>query len=36
MRIVISSDNGNVAQHFGRCPEFTLVDIENGIVEKKE
>jgi len=36
MRIVISSENGNVAQHFGRCPEFTLVDIENGIVIKKE
>ena len=36
MRIVISTENGNVAQHFGRCPEFTLVDIENGIVIKKE
>jgi len=36
MRIVISTENGKVAQHFGRCPEFTLVDIENGIVIKKE
>ncbi len=36
MRIVISTENGNVAQHFGRCPEFTLVDIDKGIVTKKE
>lgn len=36
MRVVISTDNGNIAQHFGRCPEFTLVDIENGTVKRKE
>jgi len=36
MRIVISTENGQVAQHFGRCPEFTLVDIKNGAIVKKE
>ncbi len=36
MRIVISTEQENVAQHFGRCPEFTLVDIENGNVTRKE
>lgn len=36
MRIVISTENGKVAQHFGRCPEFTLVDIGNGAITKKE
>jgi len=36
MKIAISTDNGSVSAHFGRCPEFTLVDIENGKVLKKE
>jgi predicted Fe-Mo cluster-binding NifX family protein len=27
MKIVISTDSGQVSAHFGRCPEFTLVDI---------
>jgi len=28
-RIVISTENGQVAQHFGRCSQFTVVDIED-------
>ncbi len=36
MRIAISTDGDNVSAHFGRCPSFTLVDIENNKVEKKE
>ena len=36
MKIVISTDNGQVSEHFGRCPQFTIVDIENNkVVEKK-
>ena len=27
MKVVISTDSGEVSAHFGRCPEFTLVDI---------
>ena len=36
MRIAISTDEGNVSAHFGRCPSFTIVDIENGKVTGKE
>ena len=36
MRIIISTDNAKVAQHFGRCQEFTVLDIENNKVKKKE
>jgi predicted Fe-Mo cluster-binding NifX family protein len=30
MRLAISTENGAVAAHFGRCPHYTLIDIENG------
>ena len=38
MRIAVSADNNNdlesvVSPHFGRCPHFILVDIENGEVQ---
>ena len=36
MRIAIATENGQVAAHFGRCPEFTLVDIENDAVQNRE
>lgn len=36
MKIAISTDNGNVSEHFGRCPQFTIADIEDGKVTKKE
>lgn len=36
MRIAVSTDSGNVSAHFGRCPEFTIADIESGKVLKKE
>jgi len=35
MRIAISTDGDFVSNHFGRCPTFTLVDIENGKVIKR-
>ncbi|MDD3840142.1 MAG: NifB/NifX family molybdenum-iron cluster-binding protein [Clostridia bacterium] len=35
MRIAISTDGRYVSPHFGRCPSFTLVDIENGKTVKK-
>ena len=36
MRIAISTDGDYVSAHFGRCPSFTLIDIEKGqIAEKK-
>lgn len=36
MKAAISTDGGFVSAHFGRCPSFTIVDIENGKVSKKE
>lgn len=36
MRIAISTDSGEVSEHFGRCPEFTIIEIkDNKIVNKK-
>ena len=35
MRIAISTDGDLVSAHFGRCPSFTLVDIENGKAAKR-
>ena len=35
MRVAISTDGKFVSAHFGRCPSFTLIDIENGKVIKK-
>lgn len=32
MRVAISTDGEFVSEHFGRCPSFTVVDIEEGIV----
>lgn len=36
MRIAISTDGDFVSAHFGRCPAFTIVDIENGKIVKRE
>lgn len=30
MKFAISTDGGFVSEHFGRCPDFTLVDIKDG------
>ena len=36
MRVAISTEGDNVSAHFGRCPVFTIVDIEDGKVSNKE
>ncbi|MEA3305335.1 MAG: NifB/NifX family molybdenum-iron cluster-binding protein [Candidatus Omnitrophota bacterium] len=36
MKIAISTDGDQVSAHFGRCPSFTIADIENGKLMKKE
>lgn len=36
MRVAISTDGDYVSPHFGRCPSFTIVDIEDGKIIKKE
>jgi len=35
MKVVISTDGDSVSAHFGRCPLFTIVDIENDKVVSK-
>ncbi len=36
MKIAISSDNGFVSEHFGRCEEYAIFDIENNKITKQE
>jgi len=36
MRVAISTDGEFVSQHFGRCPSFTIVDIEDGKVTGRQ
>ncbi len=36
MKLAISTDGEYVSPHFGRCPSFTILDIENGELVKKE
>ena len=35
-KIAISTDNGEVSEHFGRCPEFTIAEIKDDKIIKKE
>jgi len=35
MKIAISTDGDIVSAHFGRCPSFTIVEIENNTVVEK-
>jgi predicted Fe-Mo cluster-binding NifX family protein len=36
MKAAISTDAGSVSAHFGRCPTFTIVEIEAGKVLKRD
>ncbi|MHA1681266.1 MAG: NifB/NifX family molybdenum-iron cluster-binding protein [Promethearchaeota archaeon] len=31
----ISTEGSNVAEHFGRCPQYTILDVENGSIVGK-
>jgi predicted Fe-Mo cluster-binding NifX family protein len=35
MKIAISTEGSTVAPHFGRCPEYTIYDVEDGSVVDK-
>lgn len=36
MKIAISTDGNKVSPHFGRCPQFTIVEVENNrLLDKK-
>ncbi|MFP4563134.1 MAG: NifB/NifX family molybdenum-iron cluster-binding protein [Spirochaetia bacterium] len=36
IRAAVPTENGNVSGHFGRCPEYTIVDIDGDRVVSKE
>ena len=36
MKIAISTDGEYVSGHFGRCPSFTVVEIEENEIKNKE
>jgi len=36
MRIAISTDGDFVSAHFGRCPSYTILDVEDSKIVKKE
>jgi len=36
VKIAISTDGNFVSAHFGRCPNFTILGIENGQLVKRE
>ena len=36
MKLAISTEGGNVSAHFGRCPTYTLVNIEDGKIVARE
>ena len=36
MKIAISTDSGKVSEHFGRCPEFTIIKIEDNKIKNKK
>jgi predicted Fe-Mo cluster-binding NifX family protein len=36
MKIAIATDNGHVAQHFGHCASYTLVELKDNEVSGKE
>lgn len=36
MKVAVSTDNNKVSAHFGRCPQFTIAEIENNEIISKE
>lgn len=36
MKIAISTDSEKVSEHFGRCPEFTIVEIKDNKIKNKK
>jgi len=36
MKIAVSTDQGFVSAHFGRCPAYSLFEINNGVIQNRE
>lgn len=35
MKVAVATESGQVAAHFGHCPEFTIYDVEDNQVKSK-
>ncbi|MDI3534179.1 MAG: hypothetical protein PWQ82_544 [Thermosediminibacterales bacterium] len=35
MKIAVATDGARVAEHFGRCPEYTIFTVNDGKIESK-
>ncbi len=35
MKVAVSTDSGQVASHFGRCPEYTIAEVIGSKITKK-
>ena len=35
MKIAVATEGINVSPHFGRCPEYTIFEVENGSVRNR-
>ena len=36
MKVAISTENNMVAEHFGRCAQYTIVEIQDGNIKDKQ
>ena len=36
MKVAISTDRNLVSAHFGRCPSYTIVELDKGKVVKRD
>lgn len=36
MKVAISTDSGQVAHHFGRCPQYTIAKVKQGNLKEKK
>ncbi len=36
MKVAVSTDGAYVSAHFGRCPEYTIFDIEDGKIKERK
>ncbi len=36
MRVVVAKDGNFISSHFGRCLEYEIVDIEEGVVKRRQ
>lgn len=36
MKIAVTTQEDQIFQHFGKCPNFTLFSVENGMIQSRE